>query len=84
MDKIKAKNIKTKYDVIEVVMSNKEGYRIIPIGLVKKDEFIEKFGEFDVLSTKDFEETKSTSVIIYGNFLDDNYRKSIYKSRNLI
>ena len=54
----------TKYKRIELIGSNKHGTKFKMLGLLSKELADEIYGDYEVLSIRDFDETKSTSIII--------------------
>lgn len=67
---MKVKDFDYKYKMIEMVTSNLEGTKLgkmalLPIGAFKRD-----FGDMEVLSVKNHEDTKTTSVIVHSKGLD--------------
>lgn len=55
-----------KYKVYEVIESNKSGRKFRLIGLMKEKDFNKKYGDRKVLSVKNYDDTKTTSVIIWN------------------
>ena len=53
-----------KYNIYEVIESNEDGTRFRPIALMREKEFNEKYGNRKILSIKDYDDTKTTSIII--------------------
>lgn len=54
-----------KYNNLEVLFSDdKTGYMYIIPGIVKYDDLIREFGDYIVLSIHNYEDTKTTSVIL--------------------
>ena len=58
------KNTNTKYQVLELIASNKEGTRFKMLGVITKKQANIQYGEAEVLSVKDYADTCTTSVII--------------------
>ena len=55
-----------KYKVYEVIESNKSGRKFRLIGLMKEKDFNKKYGDRQILSIKNYDDTKTTSVIIWN------------------
>lgn len=55
---------KIKYKMYEVIESDKSGYRFRIIGLMREKDFNEKYGDRKILSIKNYNDTKTTSIII--------------------
>ena len=55
-----------KYKMYEVIESDKSGYRFRIIGLMREKDFNEKYGDRKILSIKNYDDTKTTSVIIWN------------------
>jgi len=67
---MKVKDYDFKYNDIEMITSSLDGTRLgkmalLPIGAFKRD-----FGYMEVLSVKNYEDTKTTSVIVHSEGLD--------------
>ena len=57
--------LKPKYKNLEVLFSNEEGNKMYFIkGIVKYDDLVKHYGNYIVLSIHDYEDTKTTSVIL--------------------
>ena len=61
---MKLKDFNPTYDLLEMIEVNRERTAMHLIGLIPKTDANKKFGEWEVLSVKDYHDTKSTSVII--------------------
>lgn len=57
------KDYKPKYSMIEVVLNENE-YFGIPIGLLAEKIAKEKYGNWIITSVMDFNDTKTTSIIL--------------------
>lgn len=55
-----------KYKMYEVIESDKSGYRFRIIGLMREKDFNEKYGDRKILSIKNYDDTKTTSIIIWN------------------
>jgi len=55
-----------KYSIYEVIESDKECNKIKIIGIMNEQKFKRLYGNREILSTKDYEDTKTTSVIIWN------------------
>ena len=55
-----------KYKMYEVIESDKSGYRFRIIGLMREKDFNEKYGERKILSIKNYDDTRTTSIIIWN------------------
>ena len=53
-----------KYKMYEVIESDKSGYRFRIIGLMREKDFNEKYGDRKILSIRNYNDTKTTSIII--------------------
>lgn len=53
-----------KYKMYEVIERDKSGYRFRIIGLMREKDFNEKYGDRKILSIKNYNDTKTTSIII--------------------
>lgn len=58
----KVKNYKPKYNYIEAITVNDETFRVI--GLFRWDTFLKRFGECPIESVHDYDDTKSTSIVV--------------------
>lgn len=67
---MKVKDYDFKYNMIEMIHSNLEGTKLGKIALLPIRVFMKDYGNMEVLSVQDFNDTKSTSVIIYNKDLD--------------
>lgn len=72
LDKVvKFKDVKTKYPLLEVIISNMEGTNFKMLGLGYKMKF-DMYYNYRVLSTRDFPDTYTTSVILYDKKMELN------------
>ena len=72
LDKVvKFKDVKTKYPLLEVIISNMEGTNFKMLGLGYKMKF-DMYYNYRVLSTRDFSDTYTTSVILYDKKMELN------------
>lgn len=62
------KDYKPTYQTIEYIFSNEEGTKMTIGGLSFWNEFKRKYGNERILSTRDFDDTQSTSLIIEKAF----------------
>ena len=63
--------IKIKYKTYEVIESNKRGTRFRLIGLMSSKKFDKKYGNRQILSIKNYDDTKTTSIVIWNEKLED-------------
>ena len=63
------KNVKTRYPLLEVMISNMEGTNFKILGLGYKMKF-DMYYNHRVLSTRDFPDTYTTSVILYDKKME--------------
>jgi hypothetical protein len=61
------KNTYTKYNVLELSASDEQCKYVKMIGCIVKKQAIELYGDIEVLSVKEYDETKTSSVIIKDN-----------------
>jgi hypothetical protein len=59
-----------KYKTYEVVESNKEATKYRIIGLMSAKKFDKKYGDRQILSIHNFDDTKTTSIIIWNEELE--------------
>ena len=72
LDKVvKFKDVKTKYLLLEVIISNMEGTNFKMLGLGYKMKF-DMYYNYRVLSTRDFPDTYTTRVILYDKKMELN------------
>ena len=72
LDKVvKFKDVKTKYPLLEVIISNMEGTNFKMLGLGYKMKF-DMYYNYRVLSTRDFPDTYTTRVILYDKKMELN------------
>ena len=70
LDKVvKFKDVKTKYPLLEVIVSNMEGTNFKALGLGYKMKF-DMYYNNRVLSTRDFPDTYTTSVILWDKKME--------------
>ncbi len=60
---MKLKDLKTKYNMIELIVRGKTFFTTV-IELVSLEKAKKIYGDYVVESVKDFEDTKTTSVIV--------------------
>lgn len=60
----KVKEIKYKYNVIEFFYMNENATKMQIGGICQLNHFIQKYGNETVISTHDYEDTRTTSVAI--------------------
>lgn len=53
-----------KYRIFEVIESDREGTKFRIIGLMNNKYFNKKYGDREILSILNFDDTKTTSIII--------------------
>lgn len=58
-----------KYNMYEVIESNLDGSRFKPIAIMKDTEFHKKYGNAKVLSVMDYDDTHTTSIIVWNEKL---------------
>jgi len=63
--------ITIKYKTCEVIESNKSVTRFRIVGIMSKKKFDKKFGDRQILSIKNYDDTKTTSIIIWNEKLED-------------
>lgn len=61
-DKLKKYN--PKYKKLEIIMHDLKSDKFIPYCLIDYDEAVERYGEFTIETAYDFEDTKTTSLIL--------------------
>ena len=65
------KDIKTKYPLLEIVLSNMDGNIIKLAGLGYKTKF-DLYYNYRVLSMCDYDDTKTTSIILWDKKMEVN------------
>jgi len=63
--------ITIKYKTYEVIESNKSATRFRIVGIMSKRKFDKKYGDRQILSIKNYDDTKTTSIIIWNEKLED-------------
>lgn len=61
------KDYKPKYSMIELIKEN--GYFGMPIGLLSEEKAKKKYGNWIITSVMDFNDTKTTSIILKRGYL---------------
>lgn len=62
---MKLKEIKTKYDILELMIDDEDFVSMIEnIQILSYEKAIECYGEYNVLSTMNFNDSRTTSVIL--------------------
>lgn len=69
---MKVKDCNFKYSLLEVIFSNIEGTNLGRIMLAKDTAIKRDFADYEVLSVKNFEDTKTTSVMIHDERLEND------------
>lgn len=57
-------NSEIKYKLYEIIESNREGTKFRIIGFMTKKQFNKKYKDREILSVKNYDDTKTTSIII--------------------
>lgn len=60
----KLKKYNPKYKKLEIIMHDMKSDQFIPYCLIDYDEAVEKYGEFTIETAYDFEDSKTTSLIL--------------------
>lgn len=63
--------ITIKYKTYEVIESNKSATRFRIIGIMNNKKFDKKYRDRQILSIKNYDDTKTTSIIIWNEKLED-------------
>lgn len=58
-----------KYRTYEVIETNKERRKMRIIGIMKDKQFNNKYGDRQILSIKNYDDTRTTSIIILNENL---------------
>ena len=58
-----------KYRTYEVIETNKERRKMRILGIMKDKQFNNKYGDRQILSIKNFDDTRTTSIIILNENL---------------
>ena len=58
-----------KYRTYEVIETNKERRKMRILGIMKDKEFNNKYGDRQILSIKNYDDTRTTSIIILNENL---------------
>lgn len=62
--------ITIKYKTYEVIESNKSATRFRIVGIMSNKKFDKKYGDRQILSIKNYDDTKTTSIIIWNEKLE--------------
>ena len=58
-----------KYRIYEVIETNKERRKMRILGIMKDKQFNNKYGDRQILSIKNYDDTRTTSIIILNENL---------------